>query len=112
MLVVFLYFKPPKNKTSSLTSKAKLLQIDYLGTVLLIGAIVSLLLALQFGGNGSWSEGKVYGSLIAFAGLLFCFLLVEFKLGDGALVPLRLFSNRTVWSASLLSGFLIMSMYE
>lgn len=112
MLVVALFFTPPRSKSSTLTFRQKVYQIDYIGTILLIGAVVSILLALQFGGSEPWSEAKVYGCLISFFILLSCFIFVEFKAADKAAVPLRLFRNRTVWSASLVSGFLIMSMYE
>ena len=113
MLVVFLFFKPPKREADTSTLKQKILRFDIVGTALLIGGVCSLLLALQWGGNQyPWSDSKVYGCLIGFGLITICFVIFESRLGDQATVPLRLFRNRTVWSASLLSGFLVMSMYE
>ncbi|KAI9878969.1 MAG: hypothetical protein M1830_010023 [Pleopsidium flavum] len=113
MLVVLLFFKPPKRKVSQLTVLQKLSQFDYVGALLLICAITCLLLSLQWGGIVyPWSHSKVYGCIIGFTLIIICFVAVELKLGDKAAVPLRMFRNRTVWSASLVSGFLIMAMYD
>ena len=42
-------------------------QIDWIGTILLTGTIVSLILALTFGGNEyAWNSGQVIGTFVAF----------------------------------------------
>merc|ERR1712093_752176 len=46
---VWFFFKPPVRKDSGLTVKQKILEIDLLGALFLICAIVCLLLALQWG---------------------------------------------------------------
>ena len=112
MGVVLLFFKPPKRKDSNVPLYKRMLEFDMVGTALLIAAIVCLFLALQWGGIVyPWSDSKVFGTLIGFGLIILCFIAWELHFGDKASVPLRLFRNRTVWSASLLSGFLIMALY-
>ena len=42
-------------------------QVDWVGTVLLTGMIVSLILALMFGGNQyAWNSGQVIGTFVSF----------------------------------------------
>ncbi|PVH99797.1 MFS general substrate transporter [Periconia macrospinosa] len=112
MLIVFVVFKPPKRTNSSKTVWERLRECDLVGTVLILGTVVSLLLPLQWGGiSDPWGSPKVYGCLIAFGVLLVCFVSWQWHMGDRATVPLRIFQDRTVCAASLVSGFLVMSMY-
>jgi len=49
-------------------------QIDWIGATLLTGAIVSLILALTFGGNEfAWNSGQVIGTFVCFGVLLALF---------------------------------------
>lgn len=42
-------------------------QVDWIGSTLLTGMIVSLILALTFGGNEfAWNSGQVIGTFVAF----------------------------------------------
>jgi hypothetical protein len=48
---VAIFFKTPERKHSGLSVKQRILEIDLLGALFLIAAIVCLLLALQWGGT-------------------------------------------------------------
>lgn len=55
-------------------------QLDIPGATILIGAIVCLLLALQWGGIVyPWSNAKVYGCLIGFGLILALFIVMQIK---------------------------------
>ncbi|KAL5384412.1 hypothetical protein PMIN02_009220 [Paraphaeosphaeria minitans] len=112
MLIVFVVFKAPTRTPSSKTVWERLQDCDVIGTILILGTVVCLLLPLQWGGvSAPWSAPKVYGCLVAFGLLLLSFLAWQWRMGDRATVPLRIFQERTVCAASLVSGFLVMSMY-
>ncbi|KAF7942606.1 uncharacterized protein EAE97_006060 [Botrytis byssoidea] len=69
---------------------------------LLLGAMTCLLLALKDGGIFSpWSNPKNWGCLLGFGILILCFLAVEFELKDGAIIPFRIASQRTVAASCL-----------
>jgi EmrB/QacA subfamily drug resistance transporter len=72
-------------------------KIDYLGALFMVASVVSLLLALSFGGSSTawaWSSARVIG-LFAAAGVLGAiFLFVESRAAE-PILPLRLFKKRT-----------------
>ena len=72
------------------------LRLDWLGTVLCLGVVTSLLLPLQWGGNTkSWSNKYVIAMFCVFGVALIAFLVWELYLGERALLPLHLFKNRS-----------------
>lgn len=72
------------------------LELDWVGTVLCLGLVTSLLLPLQWGGNTRpWDDKAVIALFCVFGVILITFLVWELYLGDKALVPLHLFKNRS-----------------
>jgi MFS family permease len=61
------FFKSPKRDFSHIPFKSKIKEMDLIGASFLIGAIVCLLLALQWGGfTYPWRDSKVWGCLLGF----------------------------------------------
>ena len=109
---VAIFFKTPERKQSGLTVKQKVLEIDLLGALFLIAAIVCLLLALQWGGTVyPWKNSKVWGCILGFAILIIVFILQQFRRGDRATIPPRVFKQRTVLFSCLFSCFMSMGLY-
>uniref|UniRef100_A0A093UTS5 Putative HC-toxin efflux carrier TOXA n=1 Tax=Talaromyces marneffei PM1 TaxID=1077442 RepID=A0A093UTS5_TALMA len=101
---------PPKAVKSTLSSKEKISQMGFPGATILIGSITCLLLALQWGGiDYSWSDPKVYGTLIVFGLTLILFIMVQWRFPKSSTVPIYLFKNRTVVVASIFMMFLQLS---
>ncbi|KAI9051065.1 hypothetical protein LZ554_005173 [Drepanopeziza brunnea f. sp. 'monogermtubi'] len=112
IVAVWFFFKPPQRKDSGLTLKQKILEIDLLGALFLICAIVCLLLALQWGGTEyAWKNSKVWGCLLGFGLLIIVFIAQQFRRGDRATIPPRIFRQRSVLFSSLYSCFLSMGLY-
>ncbi|TQV97135.1 hypothetical protein V2A60_000231 [Cordyceps javanica] len=97
--------------------REQLLSFDLEGTFCFIPGIVSLLLALQWGGSRyPWSDGRIIGLFVVFAVLIAAFVAIQVWKGDRATVPPRIFMNRTVWACSsfvvcLGAAFFIMVYY-
>ncbi|KAF7860650.1 hypothetical protein EAF04_008169 [Stromatinia cepivora] len=109
---VALFFKPPPRKISGMTVKERLMEIDLVGAIFLMGAIISLLLALQWGGSTyPWHNSKVWGCILGFGLLIMIFIAQQFRRGERATIPPRIFSQRTVLSCCLFSCFLSMGLY-
>ncbi|KAF6832767.1 MFS transporter [Colletotrichum plurivorum] len=88
---------PTNTPTTVLPFVNKGQKMDPLGTVLLIPAMVSLVLALQWGGTTyPWSDGRVWGCLICSGVLTALFLVSLWFNGDEAVIPPRLLQDRTV----------------
>jgi hypothetical protein len=85
---------------------------DPWGTLFFVPAIVSFLLALQWGGSKyAWNSGRIIALLIVFGVLICVFIGIQFWRQDHATVPPRIFRKRTVWSGALWSFTISGSFY-
>ncbi|CAK7224358.1 hypothetical protein SEUCBS140593_005547 [Sporothrix eucalyptigena] len=104
-LAVLFFFKLPasahNDKNLSLPHKTKLLHIDPVGIALAMGAIVSFILALQYGGNSHpWRSSVVIGLFIGFGLMSIALIAWETWLGEFAMLLPRLFRQRTLWATA------------
>jgi len=84
--------------------REKLLQMDLLGTFIIMAAITCFLLALQYGGvTYAWSEAKVIGLLVGFVALVVVFITVEWWMKTRALMVPHVVKRRVVWVGCLFS---------
>jgi MFS family permease len=103
---VALFLKNPERLENNKTIKERLKHLDYYGALLLIPAVVCLLLALQWGGNQyAWNSATIIGLFCGFGAIVPIFVYVQFKLGERATIPIRVFTQRTVFFSSMFSFF-------
>ncbi|KAF2094033.1 MFS general substrate transporter, partial [Rhizodiscina lignyota] len=101
-LVVLFFAAPKKAKPVPAPLKEKLLQMDLLGTFVLMAAFVCLILALQWGGvTKSWGNSDVIGVLVGFVLILILFIGIETWQGERALIVPRLVKQRTIYILSM-----------
>ncbi|KAH9897413.1 major facilitator superfamily domain-containing protein [Xylariomycetidae sp. FL2044] len=94
----------PEREASRTSHWERLASLDIPGTILLIGAITCLVLALEWGGISlPWSDRRVWGLLVAFAIALGLFLIVQVYQKEKALIPVRLILQRTVATSCVFS---------
>ncbi|TLD25408.1 hypothetical protein PspLS_06300 [Pyricularia sp. CBS 133598] len=73
----------------------RLADIDFLGGLGIVGSLVCLFLALQWGGAVyPWSDARVVALLVLFAVSFVAMGLYQSRLGERATFPVRLFRNR------------------
>ncbi|KAL9056772.1 MAG: hypothetical protein Q9162_002743 [Coniocarpon cinnabarinum] len=108
MAIVFFLRLPPHNSPfKGKTPLQMFLMLDPLGVVLFLGSIISLFIALQWGGTTyAWSNGRIIGLFVVFGLALIAFCLEQWWGGESALVPLRVAKQRTIWSATWFAIFL------
>ncbi|KAL9105389.1 MAG: hypothetical protein Q9227_009427 [Pyrenula ochraceoflavens] len=83
----------PSPNTSAL---AGLKAIDWSGGVLIVGAVLMVLLGLEFGGvTFPWSSATVITLIALGVAIISIFVLNEWKVATNPIIPLRLFSNRS-----------------
>ncbi|KAI3320949.1 MFS general substrate transporter [Xylariaceae sp. AK1471] len=94
---------PPKIAGQTFTSFSDFIQtLDLLGLAALVPAIVSLLLALQWGGiEYPWSNGRIIALLVVAGVLVAAFIVIEFWQDEKAVLPSRIFTQRSISYASL-----------
>ena len=80
------------------TLKEKLLHMDFAGTALVMGASLTLLLALQYAGvTHAWNSSVAISLLVSFVLIVIALIIVEIWEGECAMLTPRLLRKRTVW---------------
>jgi hypothetical protein len=102
LVVIAVFFPDPVQKKPPHEPLLKrIMHFDPLGTLVFIPAVVSLLLALQWGGTTyPWNNGRIIGLFIVFGILVLVFLFIQWHQQENATVPPRIFRNRTVMAGS------------
>lgn len=81
-----------------------MLQLDPIGIVLIMAAVICYNLALQWGGlTLPWSSSIVVGLLVGFGLLIVCFCLDQWLLDERAMLPKRLLKDRYIYQGMLYS---------
>lgn len=106
LIVLFLHL-PPSPPSTPLTFREKLSKLDPFGTLCLLTGIISLLLALQWGGSTyAWSSPRIIALFTLFGLLALAFIALQLHLRERATVPPRIVAYRSV-SASAFFAFCI-----
>ena len=112
LAVVFFFFSNPERQYSHMTFKQRMKEVDLMGAVFLICAIICLLLALQWGGQVyPWKNSKVWGNLLGFGLILAVFIGIQIRQKDRATIPLRVMKQQTVLVSCVFTAFLSMALY-
>jgi len=94
MLGIGLYVKIPNSEGSF---KEKIKRIDFVGTYFLIVTLVCLILALNWGGSSYyWSSPFILGLFATFLIMLFCFIIIEYKIAREPIIPFPLFRKKNI----------------
>jgi MFS family permease len=98
-VVVLVYKTPKAAQPQQATLREKLLQMDLVGTFLVMAAVVCFILAFQWGGSfKAWSDSTVIGTLVGFVLISVVFVANELYMGDRAILEPRLMAMRRIWA--------------
>jgi EmrB/QacA subfamily drug resistance transporter len=86
-------------------------KVDYLGAALLVLGVTSLLLVAEQGRAWGWGSPKSLASYLLGAALLVAFVVVERRVGEEAILPLKMFNSPVFSVASLLNFIIGMGMF-
>lgn len=105
--IILLFFKTPgAAQPKPATLREKILQMDPIGAVFAMGAVISYILALHYGGQiHPWNSSQVIGLLIGFVVLSAAFATWEWCQEDRAMVPFRLAGQRVYLVSSVFAFF-------
>ncbi|KAM9933131.1 hypothetical protein OXX80_007247 [Metschnikowia pulcherrima] len=108
VVIVLVHFSVSSKKKSLdnvLSTRAKLMKIDYIGIFFAAAALILLLIPISGGGSTyAWNSPLVIAMFIAGGVCFGIFLLVEWKIPELPMIPLSIFKNFTL-STILLSTF-------
>ncbi|KAF2266559.1 MFS general substrate transporter [Lojkania enalia] len=104
IIVFFLRLAQTTNSLKDMTLFEIFWNLDPLGFVLFLPSMICLFLALQWGGTTyAWDNGRIIALFVVFGITLIAFVGVQVWLGEGATIPPRIATQRTMWSASWVS---------
>ncbi|KAH8157934.1 hypothetical protein CIB48_g10310 [Xylaria polymorpha] len=114
--LIILLLRIPDREETKLPLKAKLSQLDAAGTLALLPAVISLLLALQWGGlTYAWNDRRVIALLTLGIFLGIVFVLVQAFMPATATIPPRIFNQRSIlagfWTTIVLGSQMIIFVY-
>ena len=107
-VAIILFFRAQTTPPSS-TIRQKLLDLDPVGNIVILGAAIMFFLALQYGGQtGEWNSPRVIALLTGAGVTVIVFLLWQKRRNDRALIPPAIISQRSV-AASCVMAFSVYS---
>ncbi|KAI0969787.1 major facilitator superfamily domain-containing protein [Xylaria arbuscula] len=114
-IVIFLLRIPDRPETK-ISTKSKLSQLDAPGTLALLPAIVSILLALEWGGlTYAWNDRRIIALLTLGIFLGIVFVLVQAFMPKTATIPPRIFKQRSIlagfWTTIVLGSQMMIFVY-
>lgn len=106
-ILLFFFKTPPAAKPVAAPLSEKLINMDPLGTVLVMAGVITYILALQYGGvTYAWSSPTVIGLIVGFVLIFLTFFAWEYYNSERSMIVPRLFRQRSVWVSSLYTFFL------
>ncbi|KAI0410291.1 putative efflux pump antibiotic resistance protein [Xylaria grammica] len=116
-VVCLAFFLHPKKKgRERVTLREQFLRLDPLGTLFFVPSVVSLLIALEWGGSTwPWNSWRIILLLVVFGVLFIVFTVVQIRRPDTATVPSRIISQRSILAAAIfmfsISGAMFIAIY-
>ncbi|CAI6092229.1 unnamed protein product [Clonostachys chloroleuca] len=106
LVVLFFFHNPSHSKPIDATLLEKIANLDLGGVALAMGAIISLTLALEYGGQKMpWNSSTVIGLLVGFVAIGIAFVAWQIWQGDRGMIPPRVIKVLPIWSTSLFQFF-------
>ncbi|KAI1453994.1 putative MFS multidrug transporter [Annulohypoxylon moriforme] len=116
ILLVFLLLHLPDQPGTKISLKEKLYQTNLLGFSCIVPGIICLCLVLQWGGTTyPWNDGRIIALFTVSFLLLIGFILVQIWMPGQAILPPRLFLQRSIasglWSSMCISAHQTIILY-
>ncbi|KAH6691667.1 azole resistance protein [Plectosphaerella plurivora] len=111
LALLFFLLNLPEKSSSPAPWVEHITRLDPLGTFFFVPSVVSLLLALQWGGSKfPWSDGRIIALFVVFAVAFAAFASVQVLMPKTAQVPMRIISQRSMLAGCFFNFFLAASM--
>lgn len=102
---------PKRQPQEPVTFFQHIKRLDPLGTLFFLPSVVSLLLALEWGGSEyAWSDGRIIALFVIFGFAFIAFAAVQVLMPKTATVPVRIITQRTMLAGAFFMLFLAGSM--
>lgn len=104
--MILLWNPPPQNHESA-TFLTHVKRLDPVGMLFFLPSIVSLLLALQWGGSTyAWDSGRIIALFVVFGVLILAYAAVQILMPNTATIPPKIITQRSVFFGALFTFFI------
>lgn len=105
------FWNPPPRKVEPAPLLTHIKRLDPLGALFFIPGIVSLLLALEWGGSTyAWNNWRIILLFCLFGVLMVVYAIVQYLTPETASIPARVITQRSVFLAAMFTFFIAGSM--
>uniref|UniRef100_L2GEP0 Efflux pump antibiotic resistance n=1 Tax=Colletotrichum fructicola (strain Nara gc5) TaxID=1213859 RepID=L2GEP0_COLFN len=105
-IILFFFHTPPQAVPQKASALEKFLQMDLIGTSLIMGGTIAFLLALQWGGSTHpWNSSTIIGLFVGFGLIIVAFIILEWYQGERSMIAPRLIKDRTIYISSAYAFF-------
>ncbi|KAF2113533.1 major facilitator superfamily domain-containing protein [Lophiotrema nucula] len=106
LILLFLTLDGTLNDDRRQTTFSKLKSLDFVGAMLIFGAVCCLLLAVQWGGTKyAWISAPIIGLFVSLGLILIIFIAHQWWQGDKGTIPPRVLRQRPILTRSLFICF-------
>ncbi|KAL8861830.1 MAG: hypothetical protein Q9178_001699 [Gyalolechia marmorata] len=107
VLIIIFFVEIPSPEGAATTRMEKIKQLDPMGNLVFLPAMVSLLLAVQWGGSKfDWDNGRIVALLVLFGVLIVLWFWTQIHAKDNATLPLHILRQRSVAAGAFYSSCL------
>ncbi|KAI4273548.1 MAG: hypothetical protein L6R38_006318 [Xanthoria sp. 2 TBL-2021] len=104
VLIIIFFVDIPSPEGAATTRMEKVKQLDPLGNLVFLPAMVCLLLAIQWGGSKyNWSDGRIVALLVLFGVLIVTWFWTQIHAKENATLPLHILRQRSVAAGAFYS---------
>lgn len=97
MIILLLFKTPGTAKPVKVSLREKVLQMDFIGTFIIMAATICFILAMEWGGiTKPWNSAGVIAALVICGVLIILFILNEWWQGNRAQLVFDLLEERTL----------------
>ncbi|EED17904.1 efflux pump antibiotic resistance protein, putative [Talaromyces stipitatus ATCC 10500] len=101
-IIVFFFHTPSQAKPLPATWRERLLQMDPVGVILCMAAIITFIMAFEYGGQTRlWNSSVVIGLIVGFFLITATFVVWEYFQKERAMIVPRMFKQRSIWAGAL-----------
>ncbi|KAF2463141.1 MFS transporter [Lindgomyces ingoldianus] len=100
--ILFFLRQPAQNaQLRNLPRKEKIKRLDWHGTLVFIGTLTSLFIALEWGGEKyPWTDQRIVVLLFFFAIGIIVWVGIQYWKGESGTIPARIIKQRNIWTAA------------
>ncbi|CAO1625085.1 unnamed protein product [Sympodiomycopsis kandeliae] len=99
--VIYFFVKIRPHDNKGVTVWQRLIRIDWIGSFLVVGSVMCILLVFQWGGvEYAWGSSRIIGLIVGFVVIAAAFWIDQWYMGERATIPFSILKRKTIFGGS------------